>query len=81
MWLLHSAPGLPRTDAISFADLGAGTCAACLGARLALRDFGGDEQVGASSTPSDHPLSTLRPPSDHPPTTLLPPSDHPLRPL
>jgi hypothetical protein len=44
VWLLQCAPGLPREAALCFADLGAGTCAACLGARLALRDLGGDEQ-------------------------------------
>ena len=44
VWLLQCAPGLPRDAALCFADLGAGTCAACLGARLALRDLGGDEQ-------------------------------------
>ena len=44
LWLLQCAPGLPETEALSFGDLGAGTCAACLGARLALRDHAGDEQ-------------------------------------
>ena len=43
MWLLESAPGLPRDGPISFGDLGAGTCAACLGARYALRDHSGGD--------------------------------------
>ena len=41
LWLLECAPGLPRDAPISVADLGAGTCAACLGARYALRDYCG----------------------------------------
>jgi hypothetical protein len=44
LWLLQRAPGLPGDAPIAFADLGAGTCAACLGARLALHDHAGDEQ-------------------------------------
>ena len=44
LWLLQCSPGLPSDEPLGFADLGAGTSAACLGARLALRDHGGDEQ-------------------------------------
>ena len=44
IWLLECAPGLPEDEPLSFCDLGAGTCAACLGARLALRDLAGEEQ-------------------------------------
>ena len=43
LWIFECAPGLPD-EALVFSDLGAGTCAACLGARLALRDHAGDEQ-------------------------------------
>lgn len=43
LWLLRSAPGLPMDSPLSFGDLGAGTCAACLGARFALRDHSGGE--------------------------------------
>jgi hypothetical protein len=57
LWLLESAPGLPRDAPLSIGDLGAGTCAACLGARFALRDYAGGEHpfkvwpidVGSSS--------------------------------
>ena len=44
LWLLQSAPGVPSDAPLSFADLGAGTCAACLGARLALHEHAGAEQ-------------------------------------
>ena len=49
-WLLAArlgellAPGVPADTSITMADLGAGTCAACLGAKLALHDHAGDEQ-------------------------------------
>ena len=44
LWLLENAPGLPSGTPLVIADLGAGSCAACLGARYALRDYGGDDQ-------------------------------------
>lgn len=43
LWLLESAPGLPPDGPFSIGDLGAGTCAACLGARFAIRDHAGGE--------------------------------------
>ena len=42
-WVLESSPGLPSDGPLSFGDLGAGTCAASLGARYALRDYSGGE--------------------------------------
>ena len=45
LWLLQSAPGMPTDGPLSFADLGAGTCAACVGARFALRDHVGGEHA------------------------------------
>ena len=44
LWLLECAPGLPGDHPISFADLGAGTCAACLGCKIALHEHAGNEQ-------------------------------------
>ena len=44
LWLLQSAPGVPADDALCWADLGAGTCAACLGTRMALHEHAGVEQ-------------------------------------
>ena len=44
LWLLQCAPGVPTDGALVVGDIGAGTCAACLGARLALRDHAGEEQ-------------------------------------
>eukprot|EP00326_Haptolina_ericina_P035636 CAMPEP_0181238250 /NCGR_PEP_ID=MMETSP1096-20121128/39233_1 /TAXON_ID=156174 ORGANISM="Chrysochromulina ericina, Strain CCMP281" /NCGR_SAMPLE_ID=MMETSP1096 /ASSEMBLY_ACC=CAM_ASM_000453 /LENGTH=494 /DNA_ID=CAMNT_0023333733 /DNA_START=1419 /DNA_END=2903 /DNA_ORIENTATION=+ len=41
LWLLEHAPGLPDGH-LSVGDLGAGTCAACLGAHLAVRDLVGE---------------------------------------
>ncbi len=45
LWMLECAPGVPSDAPLSMADLGAGTCAACLGALLALHEHAGDEQV------------------------------------
>ena len=44
LWLLECAPGLPTDMPLVLGDLGAGTCAACLGARVALKELAGDEQ-------------------------------------
>ena len=45
LWLLQAAPGLPDYDTpLAVGDLGAGTCAASLGAWLALREHAGEEQ-------------------------------------
>jgi hypothetical protein len=59
LWLLECAPGLPDDGPLCVADLGAGTCAACLGARLALRDHAGDEQI-IKSFPIDVASSSER---------------------
>jgi hypothetical protein len=58
LWLLESAPGLPTDAPLSIGDLGAGTCAACLGARYALRDYSNGEHP-FKVWPSAQPL---RPP-------------------
>lgn len=44
LWLLQLAPGVPADRPLAFADLGAGTSAACLGCRLALLEHAGAAQ-------------------------------------
>lgn len=44
LWMLQCAPGIPTDAPFTVADLGAGTCAACVGARLALHEHAGAEQ-------------------------------------
>ena len=44
LWLLGCAPGVPTDAPLTCGDLGAGTCAALVGARIALREHGGAEQ-------------------------------------
>jgi len=44
LWMLECAPGVPSDAPLSISDLGAGTCAACLGAQIALHEHAGEEQ-------------------------------------
>ena len=60
LWLLETAPGLPSDGPISFGDLGAGTCAACLGARYAVRDYSGGENHPFRVWPIDVGSSSAR---------------------
>ena len=48
LWLLQHAPGVPADRPLAWADLGSGTCAACLGCRLALQEHAGGTQPFAA---------------------------------